>query len=201
MLFYWVRDRDPNLLALSIMLASITLIAAFLANGFYPSEFGRRRKLESMSAIPVAATAVYASLFIVVPAEPKGLEWNEMACLSNAKQFTTGLMLYLEDNDGVFPPKAEWQNKLKLYGSFDTRSRCPVSKEKVSYGLNSAIAGTAQKSIADPSSVVVVFECGSDNYNFSGSQVDFKPRHNGLGTVGLADGSAKLFKPTLRWEP
>lgn len=84
----------------------------------------------------------------------------ERKCLSQIKQLSTCMMIYIVDSDDLFPPKT-WDAELKPYYKIDEILTCPeVKKQKKEWGyaMNLAVMGVDTVKIADPSKRVMFFE-------------------------------------------
>jgi hypothetical protein len=134
---------------------------------------------------------------------------NMNVCLSNTKQLALALQMYVMYNNGAFPVADTWCDSLADYVTNDDVFRCPsASDPSCGYAYNRALAGVQLSQIADPESVVAVFESDS-GWNAAGgaSLLPSAPRHLERDSYGCADGSARRVKraelatvvPDLRW--
>ena len=113
-------------------------------------------------------------------------------CLSNVKNITLALQMYLADNDEVFPPAAEWCDTLGEYVKNDDVYRCPQAPAlSCAYAYNSALDGVEADSLSDQARTVAIFE-SDGGWNAAGGleMLPAEPRHLGGDNYGLADGHA-----------
>lgn len=110
------------------------------------------------------------------------------SCLSNLRQIGLALMLYMQDHDEYFPPKADaYVDKITTYTKTKQVFTCPLDPAgTTSYSFNSGIAGVALAVITNPAKTVLVYE-GKDG------KLDY--RHDGQAHVAFADGHVRAIKP------
>lgn len=110
------------------------------------------------------------------------------ACLSNAKQISTGVLIYSQDYDEVTPRKgASYTELVDPYIKNQRVFTCPLAPAgTISYTFNSGVAGVPMSVITAPAKTVMIYE-GKDG------KLDYK--HEGQAVVGFMDGHCKLIKP------
>jgi hypothetical protein len=127
------------------------------------------------------------------------------SCVDRAQQLADAMRRYANDNNDRFPPAASWgdaiQGNLSELNSF----QCPARPDlRSGYAFNSAIAGRTKFEVAPET--VLLFESDA-GWNGSGgvSSALNVPRHYGILTVVLADGTIRQLPPSdigsLRWSP
>lgn len=123
---------------------------------------------------------------------------RKVSCLSNVKQVSLGLMMFLQDYDEKFALKpVNYKAKIMPYVKNEGIFHCPDDKSgAVSYSFNVNLQGIALAKIKSPAETVMVYEG-------KGGKLEY--RHNGSACVGFADGHAKMVNQTgakkLRWIP
>lgn len=128
------------------------------------------------------------------PAVPPKVD--SIACMSRMKQLSTGLMIYLSDNDDVLPPAAKWNDRIMPYlKNVDLFSCPPVKREgKVGgYALNSELSGKKVTSFAEPAKVQLFMETARLGLGVShGPAEELKvSRHEGKINTAFLDGHVK----------
>lgn len=118
------------------------------------------------------------------------------SCLSNLKQISLAMLLYMNDHDDKFPKSLVGiEGVLNIYTKNGKIWRCPEDTGTgPSYTFNPAIAGKSATIIAEPALTVLVYE---------GSKGQLAFRHKGRAAVAFCDGHVKMFTPenakSLRW--
>jgi hypothetical protein len=117
-------------------------------------------------------------------------------CLSNAKNIALAFQMYLEDNDGVFPPADNWCDTLGDYVKHEDVFRCPEASDlRCAYAYNRALSSMRASDIANPDAVVAVFESPRGwNGTVGREALPAEPRHFEGDNYGLASGSARWVK-------
>jgi prepilin-type processing-associated H-X9-DG protein len=107
------------------------------------------------------------------------------ACLSNMKQVALGTLMYGADNDDRMPDASKWRASIMPYVQNPETFRCPDDKSgsATSYRMNPLMSKLEQTRVEDPAKTVMIYE---------GDANGFIARHDGKGTVGFVDGSAKI---------
>jgi hypothetical protein len=122
---------------------------------------------------------------------------RKAVCLSNIKNLSLSLQMYLADNADVFPPAAAWCDVFEDYTKNELVFQCPSVEERerdpaCDFALNEALDGTRLLHVTDLVGTVAIFE--SDiGWNAAGdaSNLPAASRHLGGDNYGFADGSAR----------
>ena len=109
-------------------------------------------------------------------------------CLANAKQIATGVMMYVQDYDEIFPPKkGAYSEAIQPYVKNRKIFTCPMDpKGTITYTFNANVLQAPLASIVDPSKTVMLYE---------GKNMKLDFRHDGKAVVAYLDGHAKLIGP------
>ncbi len=126
-------------------------------------------------------------------------------CLSRVKQLTTALMIYAADYDDCMPAVHNWRDATgPLIKAEDQYLKCLDSKAPYSHAMNDAMSMVNLMKVKRPEKTILLFESSSQVPNAIGNQESFIRRHNERGTVGFADGSARMIRNDpgeVRWTP
>lgn len=126
---------------------------------------------------------------------------KQAECLSAEKQLLLFQIMYEDDNDDRLPAKENWRTVTNERGH-TTQLRCPLGRTKWTYAMTSQMSRLKGSQIADPANTIQLFESGGDKPDISGGEAAFVNRHDGRGTVGLADGHATWYPDAkLTWNP
>ncbi len=146
--------------------------------------------------VVVCAVIVVLALVVRVlfrPRESGGLDPHSR-CLSNVKNLSLAIQMYLADYDDWFPDANQWVAALSEYYKNEDVLRCPEdgSAALCSYGMNEDLGGIALEAIARQAEVVVFFEAAQSGDNPIGGPGDVVSpgRHWGGSHYGFADGHA-----------
>jgi prepilin-type processing-associated H-X9-DG protein len=127
-------------------------------------------------------------------------------CVSNAKQLTEAMGIYISANQDHYPAATNWCDAIQSYIATTNVFHCPAdfSGGRCSYAFNAQVAG-AEAGKVDPNTVVI-FEANGGWNLAGGKQVLLaNPRHGHLIVVGFADGHVEQVPESrlarLRWEP
>jgi prepilin-type processing-associated H-X9-DG protein/prepilin-type N-terminal cleavage/methylation domain-containing protein len=114
-------------------------------------------------------------------------------CLSNAKQITTGFLIYQGDNDDLNPLDSTWVTALEPYTKNPSLYQCPEVKAAYAFAMNETTSGIDTAKEKHPERVVLVFESTKTTKNAHDHLESFpRPgRHSGKSMVGYLDGHAK----------
>lgn len=119
------------------------------------------------------------------------------ACTSNVKQIGLAVMMYVQDHGEVFPNE-QWCEGLMPYLRNPAVLTCPSRTDlPVGYALNKALVGQAIGALPLPAETPLVFESNLGGPNPVGGP-DAVPEegvHDGMLTVGFADGHAAMVSP------
>ncbi|UCC69576.1 MAG: DUF4190 domain-containing protein [Armatimonadota bacterium] len=115
-------------------------------------------------------------------------------CLSNVKNISVALQMYMADYDGRLPDADDWCGNLQEYLKNYDVLLCPAAKDlDCAYAYSSDLSGADLASFYDPPTTIVIFE--SDlGWNASGLPQDLlppEPRHLGGDNFGFLDGHAR----------
>lgn len=123
---------------------------------------------------------------------------KKTACLSNIKQLSTAVLIYLSDYDDKFSmDPSRMKAALHPYTKNDQLWICPLTPNAGhAYSFNAKLWKKNHVELEDPVNTVMLYE-GSKG------QLDFK--HGGFAAVAFADGHAKMINvegaKKLRWNP
>ncbi len=121
---------------------------------------------------------------------------RKTVCLSNAMNIALAFQMYLEDNDGAFPPADAWCDLLWDYVKNEQVFGCLEAEGlRCAFAYNRALSGVRVNDIAEPDAVVVVFE-SPRGWNGAGGPeaLPAKPRHLEGDNYGLASGRVVWVK-------
>jgi hypothetical protein len=132
-------------------------------------------------------------------------------CLSNVKNVSLAVQMYVSDYGDVFPPAARWSDTLLEYVRNEDVYRCPEAEElSCAYAYNAALGMAKDNDLARAAETIVIFE-SDRGWNAAGGRalLPAEPRHEGGDNYGLADGHARWVgreevmsgQAGLRWEP
>jgi prepilin-type processing-associated H-X9-DG protein len=197
----WLLNQTDSFTLPYIALILGTFGASLAMAIFAARMFPIRTRLAAGSALSLLAVLTWCAAASLIPLAV----WNRregVACISNMKQLGLAFSLYSEDHGGWFPPNGSWRDGIAPYSLREIR--CPISGSPWTYGMNRALSGKNVAAIKEPSSLVVLFEANAEEENFSGGPLDWVRRHDGRGTLGFADGHARLVDRTVaarfRWQ-
>jgi len=121
---------------------------------------------------------------------------RQIACLSNVKNISLAILMYVDDHHGKFPDADRWVEELRPYMEAKLL-HCPDDKIKghISYAMNSALSGISETKIADPGNTILIFETSQTGPSpHGGIEAVAKPgNHTGGNNFGFTDGHAKWF--------
>lgn len=148
---------------------------------------------------------VLGMCFLFAPIFSSHAPKTKNLCISGTKQLTTALMIYAADYDDCPPAVHNWRD---VIGPFikveDKYLKCPDSKALYSQAMNVAMSKVNLVKVKRPEKTILLFESSSQVPNAFGNQESFVRRHNERGTVGFADGSARMIRNDpgeVRWIP
>ncbi|OPZ83794.1 MAG: hypothetical protein BWY76_02119 [bacterium ADurb.Bin429] len=131
-----------------------------------------------------------------------------VTCLSQQRQIATAIQMYVQDNNGLYPPAGDdWAVAIETYAGSSHLFHCPAaalagSTLAPNYGSNPAVFGKKEADITDPANTIVIGDSDAIDYQLhSPGDLDFS-RHDGDCIVGYADGhAAKLSAPPTTLGP
>lgn len=117
--------------------------------------------------VVIAIIAILAA--ILFPVFAKARERAQMStCASNVGQIGKGMVMYADDNDGIYPPSYSgdptatdprgWENCVNRYIKTRDLFKCPTSKFKHSYIRNEWVGEAQIATKDDPTKVIHVSE-------------------------------------------
>lgn len=119
---------------------------------------------------------------------------RKAVCLSNVKNLSLAMQMFVADNEDRFPEAHRWVEALHDYIKSEDVLKCPEddSDARCSYAMNEALSGLSLSDLDDPSSVVLFFETAEPGDNPVGGPDDVVSpgRHMGGNNYGFADGHA-----------
>lgn len=128
-------------------------------------------------------------------------------CLSNVKQLSVAMQIYLVDSEDRMPPASQWRTAVALYAKDGLVNpwRCPYADTKWTHGLNRSLGSFDTTMIEDETLTVMLFETESEVPNVTGGPSDVVRRHKGGSHFGFLDSRAKWFdaaaESALVWSP
>ncbi|HEY3397067.1 MAG TPA: prepilin-type N-terminal cleavage/methylation domain-containing protein [Armatimonadota bacterium] len=170
--------------------------------------------------VVIAIIAILAAILFPVFARARA-KAQQSNCLSNVKQLTLGMLMYVSDNDERIAPIGwagfgAWPNLILPYVKNQQIFLCPSSSKysganwpSVNYAQSQNLAAIAQNSIKQPAKTIFVLEAdAAGGRGFGTADLTFMygcsteaaydnmtVRHNGGANYGFADGHAKWLKP------
>ncbi len=119
---------------------------------------------------------------------------EKACCLSNVKNLSLAMQMYLADNNDRFPATERWVEEMMPYLRNEEVLKCPADESgaRSSYGLNKAVIGKSLVDVQDPAGLVVFFETAHPGDNPVGGPDDVvsPPRHEGGNHYAFADARA-----------
>jgi len=130
--------------------------------------------------VVIAIIAILAA--ILFPVFSRARERSRQAtCISNQRQISLSLNMYLQDHDESFPTAQEWQQILNKDGKLS----CPNTRGKLGYGMNGYLENCTLGMIANVSRTIATV----DSSTMSTEKPDFG-RHFKSAVFSRLDGSA-----------
>ncbi|UCC68818.1 MAG: hypothetical protein JSV79_02495 [Armatimonadota bacterium] len=192
---------------------SLTVSIVALVLGELRGAAGRGRAL-AVSGIAVSFLVGYVVLMAYPVLLRENVSAHKAVCLSNVKNLTLALQMYLEDSGDVFPPSAGWCESVEPYIQNEDVFRCPAAKVRdlaCAYAYNTSVAGVPLERFVAPADTVAIFESDA-GWNAAGGRelLAEEPRHLRGDNLGFADRHAawcnrqRLLsqeEAALRWGP
>jgi prepilin-type processing-associated H-X9-DG protein len=194
----WSAERNSVVIPTGFAIAAV--LAAFFSIMSLESEDRGRRIWEPLVLMPLFGLVA----FLVAPIFIRDDRPQKSHCISNVKQLSAALLLYMDDNNGYAPPITSWRAELEDYKEGLQSLKCKLTDAPYTYALNEATQGVRLNKVKAPEELVAIFESKSEHLNASGGPRDFVFRHEGSGNIGYADGHVKSSKPghaKTRWRP
>jgi hypothetical protein len=151
-------------------------------------------KRSSRLGCVLAALALAIVLALVWPMLPR--PEPSRICLSNVKNISLALQMYLADNDDRLPPAGGWCDRIDEYMWTRDVYRCEQAEElDCAFAYNAALGGVSLASLSNRAETVVIFESDA-GWNAVGGRelLPDEPRHLGGDHYGFADGFARWLK-------
>lgn len=153
----------------------------------------------------IAGIALSAlTLWIMLPVRIQMHEQaKERECLSNLKQLSTALFMYMQDSDGVLPVADRWCDRLSPYLKSDAVFRCPsLGDQRSGFAFNRILDSTPQSTLRAPGNTAALFDA-TGGWNVAGGAELADRRHIGGLNVGFADGHFRFLVTldSVRWKP
>lgn len=145
---------------------------------------------------------IIAAILFPVFAQARG-KARETACLSNVKQMSLGMLMYVQDYDENFTPAQSWMTNIDPYIKNEAVYHCPQisSGQKgtpYGYALNSALSKARLADIASPETTLMIYESNTLSANASDPCTSYPVpgRHLERDIFGLVDGHAHPILPS-----
>lgn len=144
----------------------------------------KRNKITGFTLIEllvvIAIIAILAA--ILFPVFSRAREKSRQAtCLSNQRQLSLSLNMYVQDHDESFPGAGEWQQVL----SKDGKLSCPNTRGQLGYGMNGYLENCPLGMIANASRTIATV----DSETLATEKPDFR-RHFKSAVFSRVDGSS-----------
>lgn len=124
------------------------------------------------------------------------------SCQSNLKQISLGLAMYRDDFDNTNPPaklgEGGWSGTVMPYVRNKQILHCPSATSPglaLSYEWNKRLAGLKDKAVADPPTLVLMWDSDANGVASSGGCPQVAARHNEGANAAFYDGHVKWLKP------
>jgi prepilin-type processing-associated H-X9-DG protein len=153
-----------------------------------------------LDAVPYLIDAPLAlQAAVALPAFQRSRESARKAvCLSNMKNLSLAMQMFLADNNDRFPDADRWVAALEDYVRNADVLKCPSDESDAvcSYAMNSALSGASMADVFDPVFTIVFFETRHPGDNPVGGIEDVVApgRHNGGNSYGFADGHVEWLE-------
>jgi prepilin-type processing-associated H-X9-DG protein len=145
--------------------------------------------------VVIAIIAILAAILFPVFAKARE-KARQSTCANNTRQIILAIQMYMQDNDGIFPPKEGVWGVVNLPPKSLACPTYGVNKGN-GYGFNAWIAG---KSPTDPGmdevqNIPVIMDSRSDSHLVILGSADIDGRHTNKATVAWGDGHISLTAP------
>lgn len=151
----------------------------------------------SYTWIPAAlgALALTVTAAAWVSAQDDQAQSEKARCMSNMKQLSLGLMMYVQDYDEKFPPVIQWTPGVEPYVKNRDIYHCPSDPGQHSYAMNANLCCGSLAAVAEPAKITMLFESNLHKPNAAGTAtvVAKPPRHEGMNNYSFTDGHVKAF--------
>lgn len=164
--------------------------------------------MKVFAALIVAAIIGWAAYVWLVPSTVSHPNTRWVSALSNTKQLTTGMLVYLSDSDECFPPAERWSDAIAAYIKNPEIITTPESGDNpaLSSALNGLLA--SKQVVRAPAQNKLVVFCSVDGAKrnaWGGPANASEGRPDKGAPVGFLEGSVRNVRrkdlPTLKWRP
>lgn len=171
-----------------------------------------RLKGQGLAIAGVIISAVFLVLLpaLLVPAAKNAkTKVFSIACIANAQQLNTAVIMHAQANTNTCPPAATWCDAIKGNLVLTNAFQCLAAADKSQrchYAFNAKLDRISMDQIKNPAQTVMIFETDG-GWNLSGGSElkPKKPRHGRMVIVGFADGHTEAVDESrlaqLQWEP
>lgn len=142
----------------------------------------------------VIALAIVAMYF--GPIHGSHEDSKKLICISNLKQISSAMQLYLDDSNGRFPPQG-WQSELMPYTRNADLCSCPkIPSEKhgQGYAMNVSLMGVVAATITEPELMPMFFETDALGVDVLANYSARSRTRHGKGTVGVRVNGLAYFE-------
>jgi prepilin-type N-terminal cleavage/methylation domain-containing protein/prepilin-type processing-associated H-X9-DG protein len=146
--------------------------------------------------VVIAIIAIIAAILFPVFAQGHNKS-KAITCLSNTKQISLGILMYLQDYDEKMPHRDQYQELVYPYLKNDCVYRCPKIKgspENQGYALESRLIGKELYKIKNIGKTPMLWDSWNLEKNAIDSGISFAARHNGFGNIAFVDGHARSYR-------
>jgi prepilin-type N-terminal cleavage/methylation domain-containing protein/prepilin-type processing-associated H-X9-DG protein len=156
--------------------------------------------------VVIAVIAILASILFPVFAKAQA-KAKSTACLANIRQLTTAMIMYAQDNRGMYPKADSWAGDIEDKVGNRKLFTCPLDDKGdgyISYGMNSVLfhpdgTGIKTDSVTSPSEVAMYIDATSKQFPDCGivpsgnakNILSIATRHDGGASVSYCDGHAE----------
>lgn len=166
-----------------------------------------------ISGIAILVIPILAAIALPVLTQARGRA-QQTACLSNVKQLSVAMAMYLDDYEDRFPQATNWNDVLQPYTRQLLASKggnkvwvCPSAKtEEPCYAMNGLLDSIQRRDVRWPADTVSIFESVPGKNRAGGKELlPSPPRHPVGRTVGYVDGHVRFVSDpateSLNWDP
>jgi prepilin-type N-terminal cleavage/methylation domain-containing protein/prepilin-type processing-associated H-X9-DG protein len=146
--------------------------------------------------VVIAIIAIIAAILFPVFAQAQKKS-KAIACLSNIKQISLGILMYLQDYDEKMPHRDQYQELVYPYLKNNRVYRCPKVKgspENQGYALESRLTGKELYQIKNIGQTPLLWDSWNLEKNATDPGISFAARHNGFGNIAFVDGHARSYQ-------
>ncbi len=194
-----------SIVGLFMGIGIVGLILGIIANNQIKASNGRQKGSGlAIAGIAVGCVSLILPIIMIAGMFSAGMpvfnrarmSASRTSCLSNLKQLSLGVMMYMQDYDQHMPPATKWTDGLQPYIKNNNVFVCPEATSLTcGYSLYEALDGVSLKKIAKPSDTPMLFDSnGGWNSALPIDKVVF--RHNGGYNCGFVDGHVKYMGPS-----